>query len=254
MSGDTGGNRVAAASSAKLSIREILRLDPDLVELDTYTKAFAFLGAAEPSLNEKERKQQYLTKYRLFILLRQGLALFAISIIYCLTIFIIIRNTPYDAPLIDLFNTIPLGNVPITHSQLDSRSWAAISSSDVNRFMFTVNSLRFFWTIWLAYRLIKDFSDPGAFFSTRSIPGQYYLPEKMVAVTAFGSVVGMALILITYHGLFERNSLFAPSVFDRPIVFTLKSVSIMSLGYWVLGFSLFLIATLIRQTWSQARG
>lgn len=254
MSGEKRANRNASRSATEPTIREILRSDPSLTPLESYDRAFAFLGAAEPSLSEKEKKQQYLTKFRLYVTLKQGSLLFVLSLLCCIVFFILFKSDPYNTKIFGLLDAVPPGNIPVARFQLTGGDWPEIPARDSNRFLLFANLLRFIWTFWLTYRVIKGFIDPGGFFSTRSIPNQYYLPEKMVAITAFAALLGTLLISISYHGLFERKSIFAPSVFDAPIVFTLKSTVIMSLGYWILGLALFLITTLIRQIWSQLRG
>lgn len=254
MSDEKRADRKASRSATEPTIREILRSEPSLTPLESYDRAFAFLGAAEPSLTEEEKKQQYLTKYRLYVTLKQGALLFVTSLFCCILYFIVVKWDPYNAQILGFLNAVPPGNIAVERFQLNGGDWPSLLTRDSNRFLIFVNSLRFIWTAWLTYRVVKGFIGPGEFFSTRSIPNQYYLPEKMIAITAFSALLGTLLVGISYHGLFERKSIFAPSVFDAPVVFTLKSAAIMSLGYWILGLTLFLITTLIRQIWSQLRG
>ena len=253
MSGERGANRNASGSTTEPTIRDILRSDPSLTPLESYDRAFAFLGKAEPALSEAEKKEQYLTKYRLYKFLVQGVIIFGISIIFC--ILALIREWGFNSLIQSktITGIIPPGNI-IVDIVSGSGTIIPISASDETKLNAIINIVRVIWVAWLLYRCVVDFVSPGVFFATRSVREQYYLPEKMLLVTFAALVIASSLIYIPYMALDDEPSLISPSVFDKPIILAIKDAAIVSLGYWILGLFVFLIVTFLRQTWSQSRG
>lgn len=210
-----------------LTLKEILKSDPNSIPIEEYDRIFKFMTMSNVPEEEIERKQAYLQSYRCRkFLLYSGNPLVGSVAIYLFAL--LIGKYPY---------------VSLYTDRIFYFFWHWGPPAEGRLFYFRVcGSVSLSWMAWLFWRIYADINDKGVFIR-EDVDGAFANISNLGLIILIAPVF---LFLFATIGPVSFNSLTIPSIHDGIHIYTFKKVAMISCAYWTVGFSFLLISTCIR--------